>query len=140
MDRHRIPIRLTLVAPPPGVMFSLVDRRNHPADPKLAADGDLSFDLDIEAIGPVREGRFVGEYVRNQGGRRFVYFGAGTWAGQADSCWSRRGKVWLDTLAAEAASAPAGRRLEARVAGTGRDGGPACATVKLLAPWRPLPV
>jgi ATP-dependent DNA ligase len=46
----------------------------------------------------------------------------------------------LDTLASEAASAPAGRRLEARVAGTGRDGGPACATVKLLAPWRPLPV
>ena len=141
MSRHRIPIRLTLVAPPAGVLFSLVDRRNRPVDAQAATGEDLVFDLEIESIGPPAEGRFVGEFVRNQSGRRFVYFAAGTLAGQAGSCWTRRGKVWFDALDAAvlAEVASSGGRLEARVHGQARDGGPACATVKLLEPWRRVP-
>jgi hypothetical protein len=81
--------------------------------------------------------RFLGPFVRNAGGVRFVYFASGTQAGQADSCWSRRGKVVLDMPPELARRAVAsGRRLEARVQGTAKDGGPACATVKLLDGWR----
>jgi len=56
--------------------------------------------------------------------------GVVTLAGEVPSCWTRRAKVPLagitDALIAT------GEILEARFAGTARDGGPACATVPLL--------
>ena len=140
MERRSIPLRLTIVEPPAGVAFSLLDRDNRPVDTQIAAGADLHFDFDIDLAGPSSEGRFLGEHVRSQSGRRFVYFGIGTWAGQQDSCWSRRGKVMLDSLPAALLDdiGPGGRRLEARVAGKGRDGSPSCATVPPLGPWRRL--
>jgi hypothetical protein len=63
---------------------------------------------------------------------------SGTSAGQADSCWSRRAKVPLagitPALLQSAIRSPHGM-LEAKITGTGRDGGPACASVPLLAGW-----
>jgi hypothetical protein len=137
MERRSIPLRLTLVEPPAGVAFSLLDGDNHPVDAKIAAGPELHFDFEIELAGPPAQGRFLGAHVRNQSGRRFVYFGVGTWAGQADSCWSRRGKVMLDSLGAALDGERSGtaHRLETRVLGRGRDGSPACATVPLLEPW-----
>lgn len=131
-------MRLTLVAPPEGVQFSLLDRSNRPLDARMATGGNLSFDFEIETIGSPAEGRLVGEFVRRQGARRFVYFASGTWSGQSGSCWSRRGKVMLDALdpSALAEIASSGGRLEALVPGRARDGGPACATVNPIAPWR----
>jgi hypothetical protein len=81
--------------------------------------------------------RFLGPFVRREGPRRFVYFAVGKQAGQKDACWSRRGKVWLDTIPADqvAEAVGSGRRLEARFAGAGRDGGPACASIKLPGGW-----
>ena len=137
MDRRSIPLRLTLVDPPAGVAYSLLDRDNAPVDSKVANGGDLHFDFAVDLAGPPAEGRFLGEHVRNQNGRRFVYFGIGCWAGQEGSPWSRRGKLWLDTLP-EALAEGNGARLEARVLGKGRDGTPACASVPLFEPWRPL--
>jgi len=138
MDRTSIPLRLTLVDPAAGVAFSLLDGDNCPVGARIATGAELHFDFEIDLAGPPAEGRFLGEYVRNQTGRRFVYFGVGTWAGQAESCWSRRGKLWLDGLPAILAdrALESGERLEARVLGKGKDGSPACATVTLLEPWR----
>ena len=66
---------------------------------------------------------------------RFSYLAAGRRAGDTTSCWDRRAKVALAgiTPAVLAAwRATPGAVLEARIAGTARDGGPACATVPLL--------
>jgi hypothetical protein len=138
MERRSIPLRLTLVEPPIGVAFSLLDDHNRPVDARIAGGPELRFDFEIDLAGPPVDGRFLGKHVRNQNGRRFVYFGVGTWAGQADSCWSRRGKLWLDGLPAVLADGTleSGERLEARVLGSGKDGSPACATVPLVEPWR----
>jgi hypothetical protein len=57
---------------------------------------------------------------------------SGVRAGQADSCWDRRAKVPLATITRELieeAAATPGAWLEARIEGTGKDGGPTCATV-----------
>jgi hypothetical protein len=66
---------------------------------------------------------------------RFIYVCSGTLAGQAESCWTRRAKVPLKTITWELVQRvllePAGR-LEARFHGRAGDGGPACATIKLL--------
>jgi hypothetical protein len=55
-------------------------------------------------------------------------------AGQADSCWTRRLKVPLSGITTKMIAA--GGILEARVPGTGRDGGPACASVKEFEGWK----
>jgi hypothetical protein len=69
---------------------------------------------------------------------RGIYVDIGTYAGQADSCWSRRLKIPLkgitwDTI--DRLSARAEAVLETRVPGTGKDGGPNCATAKPFEGW-----
>jgi hypothetical protein len=66
----------------------------------------------------------------------FVYLDIGTCAGQTESCWSRRLKVPLAGITMKMIAAGGG--VEARVPGTGRDGGPSCATVKDFDGWKPV--
>jgi hypothetical protein len=65
---------------------------------------------------------------------------SGKRAGQANSCWDRRAKVSLKGITPQLIAAvkqQPGAHLEARIAGTAADGGPACATVPLLeGGWR----
>ena len=73
---------------------------------------------------------------------RFVYVNSGTLAGQKGSCWSRRAKVPLTGITwddLDAVRCGPVRVLEASIHGTGRDGGPACASVPLAAQWRARP-
>lgn len=133
-------LRITLVAPPAGVAYSL-QKDDAPYAIVLSDGGDLSLDVSVRLAEDEKGARYLGPFVKNQGGRRFVYYRVGTCAGQHDSCWTRRGKVWFEdlpiALAREAAAN--GRRLEARFPGVARDGGPSCATVRPLPPgWRML--
>lgn len=60
--------------------------------------------------------------------------GAGL-AGQANSCWTKRAKIHLAGItwkSIEEVLSISDRILEASIAGTARDGGPACATDPLL--------
>lgn len=68
-----------------------------------------------------------GPFVQGTPRGRFVYVDIGTYAGQAESCWSRRLKIPLDGIPVQ--STRSGGMLEARAPGRGRDGGPGCATV-----------
>jgi hypothetical protein len=132
---RELKLRLTLLAPPAGVLFSLQDEKSAPVAPVMSDGGDLSLDLAVR----VDEGpRWLGPFVRREGPRRFVYFAAGTSAGQHGSPWTRRGKVRLEGVPSELLQAAlAGRRLEAVMTGTARDGGPACATIPVS--WRLAP-
>ena len=74
---------------------------------------------------------------RSNGGR-FVYVDIGKVAGQMDTPWSRRLKVPLTGITADQigrANSRSGGALETRVPGTGKDGGPSCASVKDFAGW-----
>ena len=64
-----------------------------------------------------------------------MYVNSGTLAGQAESLWTRRAKVTLQALkwaVVDRVASESGSRLEVRITGTARDGGPACASVPLL--------
>lgn len=136
MTDQTLHLRITLVAPPAGVLYSLQDGEA-PVGQVMSDGGDLSLDVSVRFVEDDKGVRYLGPFVKNQGGRRFVYFRVGTSAGQHDSPWTRRGKVWLEdlpvTLAREAAAT--GRRLEARFPGTGKDGSPSCATVRPIGGW-----
>jgi hypothetical protein len=130
-----IQMRLVIEEPVPGVTHSLQDKKSQPVDPKVSKAGDpLAFDFPIRiAPGP----KFYGEQVRSEGPqRRFVYIAIGRQAGGHDPNWSRRMKIDVhDIPQALLDGAMAGKRLVGTVGGTGADGTPACATVRVKS-WR----
>lgn len=132
-----VDLRIVVVSPPPGVTFSLQGKPGELIDPIQSDGGDIAFDFSVRLGPPLPDGRprFLGKLVQGPPTARFVYVCSGTMAGDAQSCWTRRAKVPLAGIGEELLRS--GRRLEARIQGRARDGGPACATVPLLGGgWR----
>lgn len=143
MERE-IRLRITLVQPPRGVRFGLQKGKAEIVSAAQSTGDDLAFDFTLRVKERPDGGpNFLGPFAQGTPDVRFVYVNAGTSAGQAGSPWTRRVKVQLggiDWPLVEAALADPGAVLEARIAGTARDGGPACATVPLLdGGWRLAP-
>jgi Family of unknown function (DUF5990) len=128
---------ISLIKPPHGVPFCLQQGKADLVPPSTDSGETISFDFTVNIANDRADGppNLRGPFAQGPPGGRFVYVNSGTYAGQADSCWSRRAKVSLSDitweLIDEALSKP-GAVLEARIAGTAGDGGPACATVRLL--------
>jgi hypothetical protein len=134
-DETELPLRIVVEQAPKGVSFAVQLGRKELLPPVHRRGRDLVFELQLRIKRGV-DGQivFLGSAAQGPPHDRFVYLNSGTMAGQADSPWTRRAKVKLagidSRLAAQTLSRP-GARLEARIAGTGRDGGPSCATVPL---------
>jgi hypothetical protein len=130
-----IRMRLVVETPVAGVFHSLQDKGNSPVGMKQSQAGEaLAFDFPIRiAEGP----KFFGEQVRSEGPeRRFVYIAVGTAAGQHVCEWSRRMKIDIhDISRALLDEAAKGGVLEGSFNGTGKDGTPACATIRPIG-WR----
>ena len=142
-DRFELPLRIVIEDPVPGVAIAL--QRGAAAKGELvqaaaASPAAIIFEFETLVEGALPDGRprIIGPYVHGPPGARFVYLCVGQLAGQPGSPWTRRVKVplgWLSWGLIEALEP--GTRLEARIAGRARDGGPACASVPLLGPgWR----
>jgi Family of unknown function (DUF5990) len=135
-EQIEIRLRLVVEAPVSGVVYSLQNKRNQPVDAKRSTSpAPLVFEFPIRlGAGP----SFTGEHVRREGPkRRFVYVAIGKQAGDTTSCWDRRMKIDIHTIAQPLLDkAVKGTVLEGAVAGAGRDGAPACATVALIRGWR----
>jgi len=82
---------------------------------------------------------FVGTIVQGPPTGRFIDIDIGKSAGQIDSCWQRRIKIPLHEITWDmietVADAPK-QILLATIPGTGKDGGPSCATVKPIDGWK----
>lgn len=144
-NKHQLSLRIILEQPPAGVDFGLQKGRGSLYDTvqtQRSASSDLSFEftVEVEFAGKDLEPSFRGPFVQGPREERFVYIDIGTMAGQAHTPWSRRLKVPLRgiTLAMiKQSMAKPGTVLEARVPGTGSDGGPSCASVKHFQGWTP---
>jgi hypothetical protein len=141
---REITLRIVLETPPPGVDFGI--QKGHGSayetiHTQRSTGGDLSFEFRVTVkgtgVGPSAD--FGGPIVQGPRGGRFVYVDIGTYAGQRDTPWSRRLKVPLTGITStmiQRALADANGTVEARVPGTGKDGGPSCASVKEFDGWR----
>lgn len=133
---RELPLRVTLLEPPAGVAFAVQLGRSELLHPTHRASETLSFDFVVT----VRASRgskpkLPGPAAQGRPDDRFVYVNSGKRAGQFDSCWDRRAKVPLTSITharVEQVLGSSRRRLEARIAATAGDGGPACATVPLV--------
>lgn len=126
-------MRIVIEHPVTGVRHSLQSGDDKVLDPKRSADGEpLAFDFPVRiAPGP----KFFGDQVRREGPeRRFVYIRVGQSAGDCLSPWSRRMKIDIHDIPQDLLDRAAKGEgvVELTVNGTGKDGSPACATVRAI--------
>ena len=142
MERE-ITLRVVLEKPPPGVDFGIQKGRGsvyETIQTRRSTGGDLRFEFHIHVKAESVAGSpdFGGPIVQGPRGGRFVYVDIGTCAGQRDTPWSRRLKIPLTGITSDVigrVSSGTNGVLEARVPGTGKDGGPSCASVKDFEGW-----
>lgn len=141
MERE-LRLRIVLEKPPAGVDFGLQHGRGVDYE-TVQTQRSKGKDLRFEFVVRVRAGRgpaapnLLGPFVQGPTGGRFVYVDIGTYAGQTGTCWSRRLKIPLHEISWEQIEAAAETALlETKVPGTGRDGGPSCASIKPFPGWR----
>ena len=126
--------------PPSGVTFAVQRGAAELLAPTSRMLDPLVFDFTVRVGGVTPSGasRFLGPFTQGPPSARFVYVNSGQSAGQADTRWNRRAKLPLAGITAamirEAEGSP-GARIETEFEGTGRDGGPTCASVKSIV-WR----
>lgn len=123
-------MRIVIERPVSGVLHSLQAKDGDPLDPKRSTAGEpIAFDFAIRvAPGP----KFFGDQVRREGPvRRFVYIRVGQAAGDHGSPWTRRMKIDIHDLDPDLLARSAhGGTIVIVIDGTGKDGTPACATVR----------
>lgn len=138
---NEINFRIVLQKPPAEVDYGL--QMGHGSKYEVVgrqrAKGD---DLTFEFTGNTKPAKdssidFSGLYVQGPAGGRFIYINIGTYAGQINTPWSRRLKIPLIGITKSKLEEVLKIQgiLETIVPGTGKDGGPNCATVKPFAGW-----
>ena len=137
-----ITLQIKLVKPIPGVIFGLQKgsgRNYETVQKQLSTTEDLTFTFQAKLRdNPSRDNlpKFSGHFIQGPSANQFIYIDIGTSAGQSDTHWSRRLKIpligvtWKELDALSASSI-----LQTSVPGTGKDGGPNCATVKPFEGW-----
>jgi Family of unknown function (DUF5990) len=142
MDKELM-LRIVLEKPPPGIDFGLQKGggiKYETVQKQRSGKDDLTFEFsirikDTSSAYPV----FLGPFVQGSSIDRFIYIDIGTYAGQANTVWSRRLKVPLAGITQDMISKVLTNEtllLETKVPGTGKDGGPNCATVKPFNGWQ----
>jgi hypothetical protein len=132
---QQVLMRIIVENPPVGVRFAVQQGKDELLDPKTSNPKRLVFEFSIRVRNDRPDGpNFLGPFAQGPAGARFVYVNSGMMTGERRSGWTRRAKIQLAgiTWALITKAIGDGSCLEARIAGTARDGGPACATVPLL--------
>ncbi len=135
-------LRITVVNPPPNISWALQLGRDELVKPTVTSKSRISFDFAVEVVAGDSPGSFRlrGPAVQGRPGERFVYLCIGTYAGQAGSPAGGRAKISLEGITRKLLDAVSRTRsavLEARFAGTARDGRPSMASVPLVGEgWR----
>lgn len=139
-----LPLRIILIAPPAGVDFGIQHGKGNDYTTILTqrskgTDLKFEFTVTVKDSGDDELPNFLGPLSQGPVASRFVYIDIGKSAGQIESDWQRRIKVPLNGITWELirkATVNSKLILAARLAGTGKDGGPNCATVHPIEGWK----
>jgi hypothetical protein len=119
---------------PAGVTLRMQRGRDELVEPSKVTNGVVTFDFEVR-VGSRPGGlpNFLGEFTQGPPASRFVYVNSGQAARQLGTHWSRRAKIPLTgiTQALIDKAIKTNAVLVADYEGTGRDGGPTCASVRL---------
>ena len=140
--KEEIHFRIVLEKPTNSVDFGLQKgsgSRYQTVQTQRSSGLNLRFDFTVQ----LKSGNddvvdFAGLFVQGNRGNRFIYVDIGACAGQFDCPWSRRLKIPMTGITRamiERAKSKNDGAFATTVPGTGKDGGPNCATVKPFAGW-----
>lgn len=141
---NQITLQITLVRPTKGIDFGLqkgAGSNYETIQKQQYTSKDLEFRFEVIVKGDSKKDelpKLSGPFVQGPANNKFVYIDIGTYAGQLNTPWSRRLKVPLTGITWEHINKLNANNklvLETSVPGTGKDGGPNCATVKPFAGW-----
>ncbi len=140
---RELPLRIILERPPTGVDFGIQKGTGNHYETILlqkSSTGDLRFEFKI-LLKETKNSlyNFAGPIVQGPSNERYIYIDIGTAAGQKDSEWTRRLKIPLINISEETIEQILNNYSlvhETIVPGTGKDGGPNCATVKPFSGWK----
>ena len=142
--KPELKLHIILLKPTVDVIFGLQKGSGNnyeTVQKQISNSKDLSFNFSIIVKGDRakdKSPKFSGSFVQGPPDQKFVYIDIGTCAGQTNTNWSRRLKIpltgitWTDI---DYFIENPNSFMEACVPGTGRDGGPNCATVKPFDGW-----
>lgn len=137
-----IALQIILIKPTPNVVFGLQKGSGNDYETvqkQISTSNDLTFTFIIKVKGDRSKDKLPklsGSFVQGSADNKFVYIDIGTYAGQSDTMWSRRLKIPLTGITwTDIDSLSGNSMLQSSVPGTGRDGGPNCATVKPFGGW-----
>jgi hypothetical protein len=138
-----ITLQVNLEATPPGVHFGIQKGSGSHYETIQSQCGNEKT-LNLECTIRVKKDQnghidFSGPFVQGPPGVRFIYIDIGTAAGQHGSEWSRRLKIPLSGYllpGGDPVSLPLGVIYQATINAIGKDGGPACGTVKNFDGWK----
>ena len=131
--KYQIPFRVVVAKPLSGVAMRVQRGRDELLDPTSTRSDAIAFEFEMTVDLNSGQPNFLGKYAQGPKDARFVYVNSGTYAGQHQTCWSRRAKLSLMTITEKQAREVIGdpdRCFETVMPGVGRDGGPTCASVK----------
>ena len=140
--KYELILRIILERPTSGVEFGLQKGRGsayETVQKQKANGGNLQFQFNVKYKQDKNKAIVLsGPFVHGTPNDRFVYIDIGTYAGQINSPWSRRLKIPLSDITPEMIDqllSDPELIIETSVPGTGKDGGPNCATVKPFQGW-----
>jgi hypothetical protein len=133
MTKYELPLRVTVIKPPADVVMQVQKGRNELLLPSKRRSNTISFDFSVNVDLSSGEPNFLGYFAQGPKNARFVYVNSGTYAGQSETCWSRRAKISLMSITPEQIGEILELRnskLEICIDGTGTDGGPVCGSIR----------
>ena len=140
----QITLQIILVRPTKDVDFGLQKgsgRDYETIQKQRYISKDLLFSFEATVKGDRKTDllpKLSGPFVQGPTNSKFLYIDIGTYAGQTGTSWSRRLKIPLTGITwqqVDELNANNKLVLETSVPGTGKDGGPNCATVKPFVGW-----
>jgi hypothetical protein len=139
---QQVSLRIILESPPANVDFGIQNGKGNDYE-TIQKQRSVGKDLRFEFAVTVKWNKdglpnFLGPVVQGPTNERFIYIDIGTYAGEVNSIWSRRLKIPLRGISADTINRlllNPELKLQAKVPGTGKDGGPSCATVKPFDGW-----
>ena len=131
--KFEIPFQIIINDPIAGVAMMIQKGRDELVSPTSRAAREIVFDISIRGVFENDSPNFLGPFAQGPKDARFIYVNSGTLAGDAVSCWTRRAKLSLMSITKqqiEKVLADNELVLTTKINGSGRDGGPVCASVK----------
>jgi len=133
MSKHEISMRIRVLGPVNGVTMKVQRGKDELLAPIKESKSELVFEFPITVDLSDNVPNFLGKYAHGPKDSRFVYVNSGIYASQPGIFWNRRAKLSLMNITKGEIEQLVGstqKRLEISFEGTGRDGGPTCASVK----------